>query len=300
MDDSRENGALRRGASGRTLYVSDLDGTLMRNDETISAYTVKTLNELTEQGMAFTYATARSVESARTITGGLKLTLPAVTRNGTVLADNSTGRHLEKALFTDEEVLLLKKLLPELPEYGFVSCFIGEEMIKTYIPGRHTPGLEKYLRKNERDTRLQPAADFDDLFRGQVGYVTLIDDRDRIAPLYERVREYPGWECLFQKDTYWEEYWLEICPRNCTKAKAVLKLKETFGFDRLVVFGDSVNDLSMFRVADESYAVANALEELKAAATAVIGSNEEDAVADFLRAAWNERASVFGCGEKLP
>ena len=273
----------------RILYVSDLDGTLMRNDETISAYTERTLNELIEEGLAFTYATARSVESARTITGGLRLKLPVVTRNGTVLADNSTGRHLEKALFTEEEVRLLKELLPELPEYGFVSCFIGDEMIKTYIPGKHTPGMEKYLRKNEHDTRLRPAADPGSMFIGQPGYVTLIDDREKIAPIYERVRNYPGWECLFQKDTYWDEYWLEICPQNCTKARAVLKLKETFGFEKLVVFGDSVNDLSMFRSADESYAVANALEELKAAATAVIGSNEEDAVADFLRNAWHAR-----------
>ena len=100
----------------RVLYVSDLDGTLMRNDETISAYTERTLNKLIGEGLAFTYATARSVESARTITGGLKLKLPVVTRNGTVLADNSTGRHLEKALFTEDEVRLLKELLPELPE----------------------------------------------------------------------------------------------------------------------------------------------------------------------------------------
>ena len=268
----------------RILYVSDLDGTLMRNDETISAYTERTLNELIEEGLAFTYATARSVESARTITGGLRLKLPVVTRNGTVLADNSTGRHLEKALFTEEEVRLLKELLPELPEYGFVSCFIGDEMIKTYIPGKHTPGMEKYLRKNEHDTRLRPAADPGSMFIGQPGYVTLIDDREKIAPIYERVRNYPSWECLFQKDTYWDEYWLEICPQNCTKARAVLKLKETFGFEKLVVFGDSVNDLSMFRSADESYAVANAIDELKEAATAVIGSNEEDAVADFLKA----------------
>ena len=268
----------------RILYVSDLDGTLMRNDETISAYTERTLNELIEEGLAFTYATARSVESARTITGGLRLKLPVVTRNGTVLADNSTGRHLEKALFTEEEVRLLKELLPELPEYGFVSCFIGDEMIKTYIPGKHTPGMEKYLRKNEHDTRLRPAADPGSMFIGQPGYVTLIDDREKIAPIYERVRNYPGWECLFQKDTYWDEYWLEICPQNCTKARAILKLKEAFGFEKLVVFGDSVNDLSMFRSADESYAVANAIDELKEAATAVIGSNEEDAVADFLKA----------------
>jgi hypothetical protein len=62
-------------------------------------------------------------------------------------------------------------------------------------------------------------------------------------------------------------------------------MKERYGFDRLVAFGDSVNDLSMFRVADEAYAVANAIGEVKAAATAVIGSNEEDAVARFLQEA---------------
>ena len=51
----------------------------------------------------------------------------------------------------------------------------------------------------------------------------------------------------------------------------------------MVVFGDSVNDIPMFKAADEAYAVANAIDELKAAATAVIGSNEEDAVAAFLK-----------------
>jgi len=266
----------------KTLYVTDLDGTLMRNDETISAWTVQTVNKLIAAGMAFTYATARSVESARTIAGGLHLQLPVITRNGAVLADNNTGKHLEKALFTEDEVKRLKQLLPELPECGFVSCFTGDKMIKTHVPGNQTPGLMKSLRSNVGSIGLKPVNCLDDMFCGQPGYVKLIDDREKIAPLYERVREYPGWECVFQKDTYWEEYWLEICPRNCTKAKAVLKMKEKYGFRKLVVFGDSVNDLSMFRVADEAYAVANAIGELKRAATAVIGRNEEDAVARFL------------------
>ena len=107
----------------------------------------------------------------------------------------------------------------------------------------------------------------------------MIDEKERIRPVYERVRQYDCWETLFQKDTYWDEYWVEICPRNCTKAKAILKMKEAYGFRKLVVFGDSVNDLSMFRVADEAYAVEKALDELKAAATEVIGSNDDDAVA---------------------
>ena len=44
-----------------TLYVTDLDGTLLRSDATLSPYTVSTINRLTEQGLAFTYATARSI-----------------------------------------------------------------------------------------------------------------------------------------------------------------------------------------------------------------------------------------------
>ncbi len=275
--------------SGKILYVSDLDGTLMRNDETLSGFTVRTLNELIGQGLAFTYATARSVESARKIAGDLKLSLPVVTRNGAVLADNSTGRHLEKAVFTEDAVHLLKGLLPELPETGFVSCFFGDKMIKSFIPGNHSPGMIKYLAKNINDPLLQPEADFDSLFRGKPGYVSLIDSREKMAPVYERMRKYSCWECLFQKDTYWEEYWLEIFPKNCSKANAVLGLKKTYGFEKLVVFGDSVNDLSMFRIADEAYAVAGSAEDVKAAASAVIGSNEEDAVAAFLKARWNEQ-----------
>ena len=108
----------------KTLYVSDLDGTLMRNDETLSENTVRIINGLVERGLDFTYATARSVESARPIAGGLKLKLPVVTRNGAVLADNATGKHIRKAVFTDEEVALLKSLLTDIPYCGYVSCFI--------------------------------------------------------------------------------------------------------------------------------------------------------------------------------
>ena len=265
-----------------TLYVTDLDGTLLRSDATLSLYTISTINRLTEQGLAFTYATARSIESARPIAGGLNLRLPAITRNGAVLADNATGKHLEKALFTEEEVALLKKLLPELPRCGFVSCFVGEEMFKAYVPGNLVPGMVQYAEFYRDDPMMKPVKTLEEMFFGQPGYVTLIDEREKAAKIYEKVRQYPGWECIFQKDTYWDEYWVEVCPRNCTKAKAILKMKEQYGFRKVVAFGDSVNDMPMFRAADEAYAVANALEALKEIATGVIGGNNEDAVARFL------------------
>ena len=130
---------------GKTLFVTDLDGTLMRGDLTISDFTVKTINNLVEQGISFTYATARSIVSARTITSELKLNLPVITRNGAVLADNSSGQIIEKALFTKREVGLLKEMLAELPKAGFVSCYFGDDMIKTFADTDHTAGLQGYF-----------------------------------------------------------------------------------------------------------------------------------------------------------
>lgn len=282
---------IRGNMDKNTLYVTDLDGTLLRSDATLSPYTISTINRLTEQGLAFTYATARSIESARPIAGELNLRLPAITRNGAVLADNATGKHLEKALFTEEEVALLKEMLPELPRCGFVSCFLGEEMFKAYVPGNLVPGMVQYADYYRDDPKMKPVKTLEEMFFGQPGYVTLIDDREKAALIYEKVRQYSGWECIFQKDTYWDEYWVEVCPRNCTKAKAILKMKEQYGFRKVVAFGDSVNDMPMFRAADEAYAVSNALEALKEIATGVIGGNNEDAVARFLesRAAETEK-----------
>ena len=85
-------------------------------------------------------------------------------------------------------------------------------------------------------------------------------------------------ELHFQQDKYRGAYLLEICPRGATKAQAILKIKERYHCDKIVVFGDSMNDISMFEIADESYAVANSCEELKKMATHVIGSNNEDCV----------------------
>ena len=266
----------------KTLYVSDLDGTLMHKDLKISDFSVKTINALVEKGVAFTYATARSISSAGTITKDLKLNLPVITRNGAVLADNNTGKIIEKALFTEKEVEMLKEMLPELPKTGFVSCYFGDDMKKVFAGSLHTAELQGYLDYYKDDPSVVTVSALSEMFMGNPGYVTIIGNKVETEPLYLRTREYNGWECLFQKDVYRDEYWLEIAPRNSTKAKSILKLKEENGFDKLVVFGDSANDITMFKIADEAYAVSNAVDELKALATGIIGSNEEDAVAVYL------------------
>ena len=71
-------------------------------------------------------------------------------------------------------------------------------------------------------------------------------------------------------------------PAAASKSNAIRQLKAHLGCERLVVFGDGKNDIDMFQLADESYAVENAAPELKAVATGVIGSNNDDAVAKWL------------------
>ena len=66
----------------KTLYVSDLDGTLLRKNETLSPYTIKTINALTSSGMLFSYATARSLNTAKKVTEGLNTHFPLIIYNG--------------------------------------------------------------------------------------------------------------------------------------------------------------------------------------------------------------------------
>lgn len=65
-----------------TLYVTDLDGTLMRDDKIVSDYTVQVLNHLIEKGVCITYATARSIVSSSEIVRDAHFSIPVITKNG--------------------------------------------------------------------------------------------------------------------------------------------------------------------------------------------------------------------------
>lgn len=71
----------------KVLYVSDLDGTLITRNERISEYSLGILNALIGRGLLFTYATARSLDSAERAVAGLKHTLPVVIYNGALILD---------------------------------------------------------------------------------------------------------------------------------------------------------------------------------------------------------------------
>ncbi len=270
----------------KTLYVTDLDGTLMRNDVTISAESVRILNQLIDKGVLITYATARSFHSAYDITKDIHFMIPVITRNGTTFADNETAKELETSFFSAEVLDELKEKLPITDKCGFTSVYIDGEMFKLYLDGPRSEEFQGYIDyyKSIGDKRLVEVDDSEKLFKEKTktSYITLISSREELLPYYEAVKDSDRWETIFQKDTYRNEYWLEICPKDATKAKAVLRLKDKLKCDRVVVFGDSLNDLPMFEIADEAVSVANAMQEAIEASSLTIGSNEEDAVAKYI------------------
>jgi len=69
----------------KILYVSDLDGTLLNSKQHTSSYTNQVINQLVDEGMLFSYATARSYYSAKPATKGLTAKIPLILYNGLLL-----------------------------------------------------------------------------------------------------------------------------------------------------------------------------------------------------------------------
>lgn len=267
----------------RTLYVTDLDGTLLGEDSRISPASLQILNRLMQDGAVFSYATARSYHSAKVVTRGLQLAVPAVIYNGAGLVNPADGTLLETVHYTCRELGALRELVHRCPVKPFVYSLIDGMETVSYLRGERHAGADYYLSTRSGDPRFRCVEQEAQLFEGEVFYFTFIGDQDTMAGVHQQAAQYDWLASVFQQELGRPEYWCELMPAAATKANGVKKLMERLGCDRVVAFGDGVNDLPLFRVADECYAVANGVTALKASATGVIGSNTADSVALFIK-----------------
>ncbi len=263
----------------KTLYVSDLDGTLLQSDERTSAYTNKVINSLVEQGMLFSYATARSLITAKKVTKGLNAKIPLITYNGTFIIDNVTEEILLANYFDDIVFTLLDQLF-SAEIYPIVYAMIDGREKLSFVPELCTPGMTAFLNSRKGDVRIHPVDHPQDLRNGNLFYITCIDEPEKLVPVYEEYKD--CCHCVYHRDIYTHDPWLEIMPVSASKANAVKQLKEMLGCDRVVAFGDGKNDIDLFEIADEGYAVSNAHEDLKQIADGILRSNNEDGVARWL------------------
>ena len=266
----------------KELYVTDLDGTLLNRQDRVSPFSVRVINELVDRGLLFTYATARSLVSASRVTEGLSTKIPVIAYNGAFVFQPSTGEILSSEGFTDEERSKVKEVLNQYRISPLVYSFISGIEKVSWIPQYENDGIRRYLSNRQSDRRFRAVQDSDSLYQGDSFYYTCIGEKDELQPVYELFSNDSHFRCTLQQELYRPEYWCEIMPAKASKANAIRKMKEMWGCSRVISFGDAVNDIPMFEISDECYAVQNAVDELKAIATGVIGSNEEDGVARWL------------------
>ncbi len=264
----------------KTLYVSDLDGTLLRSDAKTSEYTNQVVNQLTSEGVLFSYATARSYLTATKATKGLNAKIPIITYNGAVILQNDTFDIIAQNAFCQNEKEEILNELLRRGIYPIVYAYISGKEKFSYLVNKCNSATTEFLLTRKGDVRETPVEFESALGFGDVFYFVCIDVYEKLEPLYIQFKE--KYHCIFQKEIYSREQWLEIVPKSVSKAKAILQLKESLGIDYIVAFGDGKNDIEMFEIADESYAVENAVDELKAIATGIIESNDSDGVAKWL------------------
>ena len=275
-----------------TLYLSDLDGTLLRSDQTLSARTCATVDRIVRAGVHFSYATARSIDTAARVTRGIGVDIPVIVHNGAFIVDSVTRRPLWSAKFTPEEEEAVYSAFLERGLFPLTYAVIDGKNRFSYIREKCGKAQWEFVLTRmgyEDDRRAREIFSPDGALDGDVYYFACIGDSERqLSPVYERLKD--RFRCIFSRDIYTDAPWLEILPQGVSKATAAEKLMDLLGCKRIVCFGDAVNDLPMFEAADEKYAVANAAPELKKLATAVIGANDDDAVAAWLE---NRFARLF-------
>lgn len=273
----------------RTLHVSDLDGTLLLPDASLGPYTRRVIDEFVAADGMFTYATARSFHSASRIVHTVDLRLPVITYGGAITVDPLSGFASTAAMMSAAAVGTAVDLLSrhDVPPLVF-AIHDGRDRV-CWLEGTVSAGIEDFLSKRAGDPRLLPLRSWAEIDLAAVFYLCAIgDDRGLLAALDVELGDEIHQLChvILGEDVYTPgQFWLELTQSGATKARAVRALADRAGADRIVCFGDNLNDLSMFAAADESYAVSNAVAEVRAVATAVIGSNADEAVARWLASA---------------
>lgn len=266
----------------KILYVTDLDGTLLNESDEVTPFSSDTINGLVDKGMLFTYATARSLVSASKVTQGLSTNIPIIAYNGAFIIQPSTGEILSKEDFTEEERAKVRESLMEYGISPMVYSFIDGIEKVSWIPEYENEGVKRYLSQRKGDKRFRSVIDNDALYEGEMFYFTCIGEKEELEPIYKIFSEDERYRCTLQQELYRPEYWCEIMPSKASKSNAIKKLKDMWGCTKVISFGDALNDIPMFEISDECYAVENAVDGLKAVATGIIGSNREDSVAKWL------------------
>ena len=256
------------------LICTDLDGTLYKNDKTISRENTEAIEYFKREGGYFTFITGRMPYYAQDAYRAVAPNVPFGCINGGGLYDGAAGAYVWTNEMPDGVCELLQCVEEHFPQMGIqVCCFDKTYFSKenaTMANFRRLTGIPNLVR-HYRDVA-EPVA-------------KIVFGTDEIADILEMEKLLKSHPLADKFDFIRSERTLyEILPRGVHKGLALAKLTEYLGIDvkKTVAVGDYNNDIGMFRAAGIGIAVANACPEAIAAADAVTVSNEEHAIAHVI------------------
>lgn len=268
----------------KRLYISDLDGTLLDADKKITDETSEILNQMIENGIYFTFATARTSASALKITSNLHINVPCILMNGVSIYDIHQQKYLKNEYLTEEKSAEISYLLDSYRQDGFMYK-ISEDKLSCEYTNLSNPHLQEFhdIRVNRYDKPFAKIDNFSIACNDEVVYFTLLDCFENLDKIREGIENIKGLKYEFYPDIYGENLWyLEIFSDKASKYHGVEFLRRKFGFDEVVAFGDNLNDLPMFNAADIRIAVQNANAKVISAADEIAASNSENGVAKWI------------------
>ncbi len=269
----------------KTLYISDMDGTLLQSNGEMSEYTKAKLNEFYKSGIPFAVATARSMVSAMPILEGVHFAAPIVLMNGVFVYDTETKRAVK---YHEIEHSALQKILDCFYEknlHPFMFLYSDDYKLSIKYTKFDNEGMKEFYdeRVNLLDGRFTQTDDLTVIEKGQhpvyVNYYALPEYLDEIV---EKLKEIPQIDFAYYKDSYSDDWLIEIYSHTASKANGAKEVAEIVGTEKITAFGDNLNDIIMLNGADTAVAVENAVPQVKKIADVIIGTNNEDSVVKFI------------------
>lgn len=253
--------------------VFDLDDTVLRDDLSVSDFTVRVFQALHEKGFYIIAASGRSPFSMKPYLDQLGCIAACISSNGAEIWDGPAQRLVCQELLS-EDICIEIALFAESH-----NCYAQVYRDDCFYFSRRGPWADRYASA----TRLRGVfvGNLSAFIREPRNKILLIDHKEKIASIYEEALEQFGDRASV---TCSKPVYLEFNPLNAVKGKALLTVCSLLDIrpEDVVAFGDSLNDLSMLRTAGLGITVSNGWEQIRPYCDDVCLSNNEDGPAHYL------------------
>lgn len=274
--------------SGNTLYVSDLDSTLLDASSQIPMEAAAMLNQAIDRGALFTVATARTPATVNTLLADINMRLPAIVMTGAALWDFDSQMFTDPQFIPEKEAIRIMEVFRKhsLPHFIYT---LADNVINLYHVGDMSDLDQEFVEARTKTSVKRLVIGKDGMpaqtptnNKKMLLFYTMRPTAHVEAVWYELRNET---ECtpVFYHDIFGPETGiLEVFRQGCNKATAIRRMATRTKAKRIVAFGDNINDIPMLREADIAVAVANASPEVLREADIIIGANTECAVAKWI------------------